>query len=372
MHLVLHREIPYSDSLAREWNELVSKTENPEVFYTYEWACAVSRAYHDCITPLLVLAYEQKSLVGVAALGTDKAQKEAFFLAGTTADYCDFVSPPGLRQELVVGVLSELRKLGLPMLVLANLPVESTTADLLQRTAFPKYNVFSQPAFQCSQISLRTAEQRTSVQYSIRHKREARYLKALAAKMPISVDRLRSWEKIAEALPSFSMAHIARMSSAGRVSHLASPQRIAFLSELAKLLSSRGWVTLNQLRAGDHPIAWLYTFQFARHWSFYQMTFDCNFSEYSPGSGLRLRVIEEACESADTDFVDLGLGGEHHKQRWATATRETINVTLAKSKVTYLKVAARYHAAAAIKSAPRLEQCVRRVLGRPSMGNLPA
>jgi CelD/BcsL family acetyltransferase involved in cellulose biosynthesis len=156
------------------------------------------------------------------------------------------------------------------------------------------------------------------------------------------------------------------------VSQLADPQRIAFLSELAKLLSSRGWVTLNQLRAGDRPIAWLYTFQFARHWSFYQMTFDRNFSEYSPGSGLRLKVIEEACQSADTDFVDLGLGREHHKQRWATATRETVNVTLAKSKVTYLRVAARYHAAAAIKSTPRLEQYVRRVLGRPSMGNLSA
>ena len=85
------------------------------------------------------------------------------------------------------------------------------------------------------------------------------------------------------------------------------------------------------------------------------MTFDCGFREYSPGSGLRLKVIEEACDSAETDFVDLGLGGEHHKQRWATATRQTVDVTLARSAVTYLKVAARYHAAAAIKTSPRLE-----------------
>jgi CelD/BcsL family acetyltransferase involved in cellulose biosynthesis len=182
------------------------------------------------------------------------------------------------------------------------------------------------------------------------------------------VDHLTSSELIASALPSFSKAHVARLSAVGRISHLESPQRTVFLLEAAKLLSAHGWITLNQLRAGTHPIAWLYAFRFARHWSFYQMTFDSSFREYSPGSGLRLKVIEEACDSSETDFVDLGLGGEHHKQRWATATRQTLDVTLARSTVTYLKVAARYHAAAAIKTSPRLEHYVRRVLGRPSTG----
>jgi CelD/BcsL family acetyltransferase involved in cellulose biosynthesis len=369
VRLALYREIPDDVTLAHQWNELVGHMECPEVFYTYEWALAVSRAYGS-ITPLLILAYEQDSLVGVAALATDKAQRETFFLAGTTADYCDFVSLPVLRQELVSNVLAELRTLGMPMLVLANLPADSATARALgPSAAFRGYNLFSQPAFQCGQVLLQTMEQRESVSRSVRHKRERRYLKALATKVPVVIDHLRSWDQIASALPSFSRAHVARFSAIGRTSHLANPQRIVFLSELAKLLSSHGWITLNQLRAGDHPVAWLYAFRFARHWSFYQMTFDCSFREYSPGSGLRLRVIEEACDSSETDFVDLGLGGEHHKKRWAKSTRETLHVTLARSAVTYLRVAARYHAAAAIKTSPRLEQYVRRVLGRPSTGN---
>jgi CelD/BcsL family acetyltransferase involved in cellulose biosynthesis len=373
LRLVLHREIPEDSGLARQWNELVWQMECPEVFYTFEWALAVSRAYRDSITPLLILAYEQDSLVGVAALATDKAQRETFFLAGTTADFCDFVSFPELRDELVECVLGQLRLSGLPMLVLANLPTDSaTTRALGPSAASRRYNLFSEPAFQCAQVSLHTAEQRASVYRSVRHKREGRYLKALAAKVPVVLDHLRSWDQIAPALPSFSRAHVARFEAMGRISHLASPQRIAFLSELAKLLSSQGWITLNQLRAGDRPIAWLYAFQFARHWSFYQMTFDCSFREYSPGSGLRLRVIEEACDSAETDFVDLGLGSEQHKKRWATGGRETLNLTLATSTMTYLKIAARYHAAAAIKTSPRLEHYVRRMLGRPSPGNAPA
>ena len=367
MRLVLHREIPDDDILARQWNELVCHMECPEVFYTYEWSLAVSRAYRESVTPLLILAYKQDALVGVAALAADKVQTS--FLAGMTADYCDFVSSPELRQEFITAVLAELRRLGAPTLVLANLPADSTSATALRLSADLRgYNLFSRPAFQCPQVSLRTAEQRDSVRQSVRHKRERRYLKALAAKVPVVVDHLSSWDLIASALPSFSRAHVARLSAMGRISHLDSPQRITFLAEVAKLLSQHGWVTLSQLRAGDHPIAWLYTFRFARHWSFYQMTFDCGFREYSPGSGLRLKVIEEACDSSETDFVDLGLGGEHHKQRWATATRQTVDVTIARSTVTYLKVAARYHAAAAIKTSPRLESYVRRVLGRPSNG----
>jgi len=369
----VHREIPEDQHLASQWNELVWQTECPEVFYTYEWALAVSRAYRHSIMPVLILAYEQDLLVGVAALATDSTQRETFFLAGMTADFCDFVSSPGMRQELVMRVLDELRMLGLPTLALANLPANSATSHALESSAAAGgYNLFSQPAFQCAQVLLQTVEQRASVYRSVRHKREGRYLKALAAKVPVVIDHLKSWDQIAPALPSFSKAHVARFVAMGRISHLASPQRIAFLSELAKLLSSRDWITLNQLRAGEQPIAWLYAFRFARHWSFYQMTFDSSFGEYSPGSGLRLRVIEEACDSADVDYVDLGLGREQHKQRWATSSRETLNVTLAKSTLTYLRVAARYHAAAAIKTSPRFEHYVRRILGRPSTGNAQA
>jgi len=320
-----------------------------------------------------MLAYEQDSLVGVAALATDATQPGTFFLAGATADYCDFVSSPESRKQLLDAVLAELTKLGMPTLVLANLPSDSATARALASSAdFRGFNLFSQRAFQCDQVILRTIEQCELVRRSVRRKRELRYLKALGTRAAVTVEHLKSWDKIASALPSFTKAHVARFSAIGRQSNLDSPERVAFLSELAKLLSTRGWITLSQLRAGENSIAWQYAFRFAHRWSFYQTTFDSGFRQYSPGFGLILKLIEEACESAEIDFVDLGLGGESYKKRLATATRETLHMTLARSTVTYLKIAARYHAAAAIKTSPRLEHYVRRVLGRSSPGNVQA
>ena len=373
MRLIVHREIPEDDILAGQWNELVQRMECPEVFYTYEWSLAVSRAYRDSVTPLLMLAYNEDSLVGVAALATDKAESETFFLAGTTADYCDFVSSPELRQELIARVLSELRRLGMSKLVLPNVPADFATAGLIALSAdLEAYNLFPQPAFQCAQISLRTAEQRALVAHSLRHKRERRYLKPLAAKIPVVLEHLTSWDEIASALPAFTRAHVSRFAAIGRISNLDNLQRVDFLSELAKLLAPHGWITLSQLRAGDRPMAWQYAFRFARHWCFYQTTFDNSFREYSPGFCLLIKLIEEACGSGEIDFIDLGLGGEDYKKRLATNARETLHFTLARSAVTYWKVAARYHAAAAIKTSPRLEHYVRRVLGRDPTRNIQA
>lgn len=359
--------------LAGQWNELVQRMESPEVFYTYEWALAVSRSYSDSLTPLLMLAYEGNSLVGVAALATDNKQSETSFLAGTTADYCDLVSAPELRQELLERVLSELRVLATPKLVLSNVPADSTTARVLTLSAgHEAFNLFPQPAFQCAQILLRTADQRASVTHSLRHKRERRYLKSLSAKVPVALAHLKTWDEIAFALPSFTKAHVARFSDIGRVSNLDNPQRIDFLSELARLLAPHGWVTLSQLRAGDRPMAWQYAFRFARHHCFYQTTFDQKFCEYSPGFCLLVTLVEEACNSGEVDFIDLGLGSEDYKKRLATSSRETRHFTLATSAVTCWKVAARYRAAAAIKSSPRLEHYVRRVLRRDSTRNIQA
>jgi len=115
LQLILHREIPEDDgALRRQWNELVFQMERPEVFYTYEWALAVQRAYSSSMLPLTMLAYERDSLVGVAALATGITSESAFFLAASTADYCDFVCSPGRRNEFIQVVLAELRKLGMP------------------------------------------------------------------------------------------------------------------------------------------------------------------------------------------------------------------------------------------------------------------
>jgi CelD/BcsL family acetyltransferase involved in cellulose biosynthesis len=368
--LVLHREIPDDDSLARQWNELVQQMECPEVFYTYQWALAVSRAYDASIQPLLMLAFEQGSLVGVAALAIDPAHQQATFLASTTADYCDFVSHPQHRSEFVDLVFSELRSLKIPQLVLANLPADSATSRALPLAAHAhEYSLFARPAFRCAQVVLSSPEQKESIRQSVQRKQMLRrHMKAMSKIAPVELSHLRSWEDISAALPKFEQAHIARFSSTGRVSNLARVERHAFLAELAKLLSGRGWITLTSLNVGDEPVAWNYGFQFAGSWFWYMPTFDSSFQRYYPGLCLLAKIVEEACASPEIDRVDLGLGAEGYKERFATGARQTLNVSITASTARHLKEIVRYHAVSAIRSAPPLEHCIRRLLGRAPAG----
>lgn len=370
MRLAVYREIPDDDVLAHQWNELVWKMECPEVFYRYEWALAVSRAYRDSITPLLMLAYEQDSLVGVVALAMNPSQNEATFLAGTTADYCDFISRPELRSDFVARVLSELLNLKVRLLVLANLPADSTTSSALPLAAHThEYSLFSRPAFRCAQVVLSTSEQRKSTKQSVARKQMLRrHLRSMAKIAPVEVRHLKSWEDIAAALPKFEQAHVARFLSTGRVSNLARAERRTFLAELANLLSGTGSITLTSLNVGEEPVAWNYGFQFAGSWFWYQPTFDFRFQRYYPGLCLLAKIVEEACDRPDLNRVDLGLGAEGYKERFATATRQTLHVTITASTARHLKEIVRYHAASAIKSSPPLEHYVRRLLGRTSAG----
>ena len=159
-------------------------------------------------------------------------------------------------------------------------------------------------------------------------------------------------------------AHIARFSAAGRMSNLTNPQRQSFLAELARLLSPQGGIVLSRLRVGDHPVAWNYGFQFCGSWFYYQPTFDSDWRQYSPGFCLLSKIVEAACDDPEIERIDMGLGDENYKKRFATGARQTLDLTVTASTARYLKDAVRYHVAAAIKSSPRLEHGVRRVMGR--------
>ncbi len=370
LRLVLYTQIPDDENLGRQWNELVQQMECPEIFYTYEWASAVSWAYRATLTPLLFLAYEQDSLVGIAALAIDNGRQKTFFLAGATADYCDFVSHPERRLEFVKLVLAELQGLRTLMLVLANLPADSATPRALRLAAdLNGCLIFSRPAYSCAQIALGSSLERQSVKLSVGKRKALRYcLKGLGKHGPVHADHLTSWDSIQTALPQFIQAHITRFGAVGRTSSLVHPERQDFLTALAELLCATGGMVLSRLRAGERPVAWSYGFRFRGSWSYYQPTFDGGLQQFSPGFCLLSKILESACDRPEIERVDLGLGAETYKQRFATAVRQTLHVTVTTSTLRYLKESARYHAASVIKSSPRIENYARCLLGHSPAG----
>jgi CelD/BcsL family acetyltransferase involved in cellulose biosynthesis len=365
MRIVLHRDIPDDPLLQDQWNTLVLQMERPEIFYTHQWSLAVRRAFGDSLWPMLVLAYEGEKLTGVAALTTDSSQSTASFLCSTSADYCDLLSHPDQRAEFLELVLAELRRAGVPSLVLTSIPAESATIKAMPSAARENgYHLFVRPTAVCTQVDLGSEAERDKLKTALGKKKIFRYsMNSLVREGPVSFRHLVTWEAIAPVLSNFSVAHVARFLAMGRISNIVSARRRLLLSELGSLLSESGRVVVSQMLVGERPIAWNYGFQFQGSWFWYQPTFDTSYERLSPGYCLLSKMISEACDKPEMRVVDLGLGSEGYKERFSNSARSTLHASLTKSHGQHMREIVRYSAAQAVKSIPRAETAVRGLLG---------
>jgi len=372
LRIVVREDIPEDQELRRAWNELALRMERPEVFYTYEWAVAVQRSYGGTQRPLLFLAYEGELLVGVVTLARDKPGASLAFLTANTGDYCDFISEIGNRRKFVGAVLCELNQRNMGNIELTNLPADSSSvAAISDAVSSGQFYLHSRPAYLCARVVFGSAEERSALKQAVAgKKRLRRNMRELEKLGPVGIRHDAQWDQIEPILQSFIRAHIARFLTTGRISNLIRGERRAFLYELARELSRSGWLTVSRLLVGEIPAAWNYGFQFAGSWFWYQPTVNSSFEDLSPGYCLLAKIVQLACDRPDIDVVDLGLGAEEYKDRFATANRQTLYLVLHKSLFDHLRAVMRDGAAAVAKASPRIESGIRFCLS--SVGKLRA
>src|SRR6266404_5198801 len=357
MHLTWTSQPP-DPTLREQWNSMVFQMERPEVFYTWEWATAVARAFGGSVTPWIATGYEGDELVGVAAL-TKFSATEVAFLNGATADYCDFISLPGRRKEFVADVLDALQKVGTRKLVLANLPADSVTVAAVRGSKV--FKSFFRTGYVCAQVRLGSEEERRSLADSLLKKQMfRRKLNALRRIGPVTLQHDLGTGLTTSALDKFCATHVARFLATGRISNLVSRERREFLAELTRLLAEQKWFDLMTLHAGSCVTALNYGFRFQGSWFWYQPTIVNKFEDLSPGYCLLTKMVEDACRDPETHLVDLGLGAEGYKERFANAERTTLHATLSRSSTDLWRARGRYNAAEAIKKWPGLESVARR------------
>jgi CelD/BcsL family acetyltransferase involved in cellulose biosynthesis len=364
LRLVLHRQIPEDETFAEQWNQLVFVMERPEVFYTYEWALAVSRAYKSGRNPLVFAGHRGDALAGIAAMAAGSEGDQVSFLTGATADYCDFVSAPDDRSEFVQLVIEELRRMGFSELCFANVPSDSITAGAIAATLrASNYSVFTRPAYECARVLLNTPEDRAQTAKSALRK-SPKTRTGEHGRVEIMVSHESGWDEVDTEFADFVLAHVGRFLGAGKISNLVYSERRVFLLQLAKLLSVRGWLRLSTLKAGGRTIAWNYGFRFAGSWFWYQPAFDHEHQHLSPGRYLLCEILREASADQEIRTVDLGLGDEGYKQRYAPNTRQTLYIAASRSTVRLAREVCRYRVAELVKRSPRLESAVRKGVSR--------
>ena len=362
MNVTVLEEIPEDPETILAWNQLVFRMEHPEVFFTHQWASAASHAFSDSLGPLLFLVYESGCLCGVAAMAIDRDLPDtSFFLTASSADYCDVVSAPDNREAVLAAVFEEMDKLGMRSLVLANIPSESRTLRAVAALARSRrLHLHERHAYDCGIISLGDREQRQAVLRSVvRKEKERRALKKLNQLGPVRLVH-SSGEHLEETLQGIFSAQISRFLATNRISPLIRPQRRLFLSELGRLLNSAGWLKISQLEVNGQPIAWNYGFQFFDTWFWYLPAFNVQYEGSAPGSCLLRFLAEAACADPLVKRLDLGLGDEAYKERFANAICSTRYLQLTTSLPRHLANISRHWLAASAKRSPVVDTQLRR------------
>lgn len=355
------QEIPNDPELAAAWNALAMRVERPEVFYTYEWAVAAAHAFRETVCPLICLAYDSGQLCGVAPLATVRGSgQKAFFLTSTTADYCDFLSEPKNRSSLLAAALEEIKTVGVRDLELANIPSDSATLRELAAVARSQdLHIYERAAYECGLVTFGDQRERQTLLQTVRQKeREKRGLKKMAKLGRIHLTHV-SHDQIESDLRSICHAHISRFLATRRVSPLLRPERRAFVSELAERLSRAGWLRISRLEVGGHPVAWNYGFRFCDSWFWYLPTFKVEHEDLSPGSCLLRLLIEEGCEDSTLRRLDLGLGDEAYKERFANALLPTRHVHLSRSTLRHGQIVVNHWLSTNLKRYQRADSIAR-------------
>lgn len=337
--------------------------ESPQIFYTYEWALAVSRAYRDSVTPLTFLGYEEDRLVGVAALAESIQQPgQRSFLAGATADYCDFVCSPTDAPFFCRAVLDNLITDSFSDITFPNMPRDSPSVAAIRAHARRiGYHVYCRTAYHCAQVVLGKGGHREQLRAGMEKRQSVKRQIASMSKMaPVTVSHDRNGKQVANSLPEFFRMHVGRFMAMGRTSNLVSHERRAFLLELTHQLSETGWLVNSRLTVGDQTAASNFGFGFAGTWFWYQPTLQHRMVKTSPGLCLLSKIVTAACDASDISVVDLGLGAEEYKERFANASRETLHMTVHASAASYLKEAVRHRSAKLAAKSPAVESFLRR------------
>ena len=106
-----------------------------------------------------------------------------------------------------------------------------------------------------------------------------------------------------------------------------------FYRDVAKLFADNGWLALYFLTANGEPIATQYCFEYKQKMYYALGGFDPNYSQYSVGSLILMKVIEKCIEKKIEEY-DLLKGGEPYKFRYTAKYKTNLGIRFVNKRFT--------------------------------------
>jgi len=325
-------------ALRKEWNVLLQRSRNDNIFLTWEWMHTWWKHYGAGKELFLVTVRgDDGALLGLAPMCIKKvsfhglASLKAITFLGTEevcSDYLDIIASPEAHERAVKAVFDYFddNAGSWDFIILSDMLADSGSYMRITRALDArKAGYFLAEEKECPYISLPesydtyVAGLSKNTRYNL--SRRARNLEARFH----TYDGSESIEKVMEKL--FDL-HGKRMESkTGGRSDFLLKKLTDFHIEAARVFHDTGALRIYSLLVGNEPVAMLYGFRYGGKFFYYQAGMDPAYEKQSAGTVLMANCIRDSIEGGLKEF-DFLRGSEPYKYKWTGTSRKTVNIVL--------------------------------------------
>jgi CelD/BcsL family acetyltransferase involved in cellulose biosynthesis len=342
--MLIIREVNEYDQLMElqeQWNDVLGKSEDNEVFLTWEWLSTWWRHYGKERELMILLAEDGEKIVAIAPLMRSRYTLPLFglglrkieFLGAEQTDYRNFILTEK-KAESIRLFLKYLNKLNWDCLEFKNIPETaesiSTLRLILGKTQMQNEKVsntcFYTPL--CVSWDAFLKGKSGGMKRSLR-----RRMKRLEEEYNVAFRRQDDINSVQQGIEIFVHLHQKRWNSKGfQGSFGTDPGFRDFLLDVSKRFAERKWLNLSLLTADDEPVSAALSFEYNNTLYYYHTGYDPAYSKFGVGNLLIMHLIEESIQKGMAKF-DFLAGAESYKRSWTPLNRNNLEVGFVQNRL---------------------------------------
>ncbi|MBK7142896.1 MAG: GNAT family N-acetyltransferase [bacterium] len=311
--------------LEREWNDLLSRSDNRQPFATFEWAASWLEIFGHEIELATIVVTAHGKTVAIAPFCI-RSGKLLTFVGYPQNDYADILYDPACPEslDLVIEKLLSLRgtwsKVLLDQMRGEN-SAYSLLVKLLTRLNLP-YRV--EPSDTCPAMIISDKAEAKKMY----HKRNiTSYINWFQKEGTFGFNRYTDTTDALSRLDDLFAQHVDRWDGTPTPSYFRFDPMKNFYRSFFKRMHPQGWVHFSSLTLDDKYVAIYVSLEFEKKLYLYKTCFNKEYYKKSPGQVILRYLMDDALQR-DLVELDFARGDEGYKDRYANAVRQNYRVII--------------------------------------------
>jgi len=323
------------------WDELLSRSRADNIFLTYDWIDACIRHFFDEEKLLILNAYDNDRLMGIAPLMIRSHRyfglpvKSVCFIGTGVSDRMDLIVD-GERERIVdavMGYLMDIRK-EWDFIDLEEIPEGSGTFRAMEGyLAKNRIANIPGPSKKSFYIPMDSTKENVCTEFSRKFRKKLRKIENKWHGLNLNFERYTG-SRIDEdrIFPELNSIEGRSWKGDERSGIFSKPASMEFHREIFSIFSKGGFLDLSVLNLDSRPIAYIYNYLYGKRSYNYSIAYDKKYSSLSPGTLLMLWALADS-SSKDIAEFDFARGEGNWKSRFAREFRIHNRVRVFKNNI---------------------------------------